>query len=302
MKEFFERMKMIHEEDNSSNLLTVAQQSAIEHVYQLSSGDSLDDFYEITLNFHPDRYLPNGQLLLEAIAKDNCYLSQFMTGISNGSLSGFIGGKRWEWESRIFNQAYDNEHPSQRPVYGALNYKQRKIGGAPRFGSAYFRLSSSTIMNRTTFCYPDSCYNPTRFGTSKACSDLIQYALDNPMEDLLDDYIEAQIHGRVDIRRDVLTLVLDPSYRGTEIERIASLLPCKLEWHEGFQLSVTTMKEFPTYRGQEFIDIGCQIAKDGLIDPFLIGQSVNAKKFDEQSLKKVWHYTARYGNSELSEV
>ncbi|MFE5655555.1 DUF3626 domain-containing protein [Streptomyces sp. NPDC056517] len=40
-------------------------------------------------------------------------------------------------------------------------------------------------------------------------------------KDLLDDCIEAQIHGPVHIARDVEALVLDPSHRGTEVEGLA---------------------------------------------------------------------------------
>ena len=39
--------------------------------------------------------------------------------------------------------------------------------------------------------------------------------------DGLDDYIEAQVHGPVRLDRDVEALVLDPSFRDTDVEQAA---------------------------------------------------------------------------------
>jgi hypothetical protein len=37
-------------------------------------------------------------------------------------------------------------------------------------------------------------------------------------QDPLDDYIEAHVHGTVDLTRDIEALVLDPCYRDTLVE------------------------------------------------------------------------------------
>ena len=60
---------------------------------------------------------------------------------------------------RIFDGAYDNAAAGERPVYGALNFRRKPIGAAPRFGSAHLRLTAEAI-SRTTFCYPDSVLEP----------------------------------------------------------------------------------------------------------------------------------------------
>ena len=44
--------------------------------------------------------------------------------------------------------------------------------------------------------------------------------------DPLDDYVEAHVHGVVDLCRDVEALVLDPSYRGSTVETTASRIGC----------------------------------------------------------------------------
>ena len=72
---------------------------ALKHVAALSSGGPVDSDLRVTLNFHPDR-LVRGRLVLDALAEDGVYVSQFVTGISNGGLTGHPGGDRWRWESR----------------------------------------------------------------------------------------------------------------------------------------------------------------------------------------------------------
>ncbi len=115
-------------------------------------------------------------------------------------------------------------------------------------------------------------------------------------QDALDDYIEAQVHGPVLLGRDVEALVLDPCYRGTEVEDAARLLPCPVEWHAGFRLSVDHLRRHPDYRGQEHVDLGAEIAEDGHLDPRVIGEAARGGRYDPQALKKVWHCLARFGS------
>jgi hypothetical protein len=114
-------------------------------------------------------------------------------------------------------------------------------------------------------------------------------------KDLLDNYIEAQIHGRLLLARDVEALVLDPCYRGTDVERAAGELPCALEWHGGFRLNVEDLQRHPEYRGQEHVDLGVSLAEDGILTPRTIGDAARTGRHDLQALKRVWHYVARFG-------
>ncbi|WP_228641232.1 DUF3626 domain-containing protein [Microtetraspora sp. AC03309] len=148
-------------------------------------------------------------------------MSQFVTGTSNGGLTAHRGGDRWHWESRIFGGAYDHAPAEKHPVYGALNFRRKSIGAAPRLGSAHFRLTAGTL-RRTTFCYPDSFFEPSAFGVASRMA-LIELA-EADDQDFLDDYIEAQVHGPVRLDRDVEALLLDPSYRGTAVEAAARRL------------------------------------------------------------------------------
>ena len=112
----------------------------------------------VALHLHPDTDL-RGEPTLARILDDGAYLSQFVTGTSNGGLTATAGGDRWRWEQRIFGGAYDDAPASARPVYGALSLDDDPYGPAPRFGSAYFRLRRS-VVERTTFAYPDSVFEP----------------------------------------------------------------------------------------------------------------------------------------------
>jgi hypothetical protein len=256
-------------------------EQALAHVAKLSSGGAIDPELRVTLNFHPDRHG-----VLESLAADGVYLSQFVTGTSNGGL----GGERRRWESRMFGGAYNEAPARQRPVYGALNFRRRDVGGAPRFGSAHLRLSAGALQ-RSTFCYPDSYFEPEHFGVAVRMN-LIAMA-DERGCDVLDDYIEAQVHGPVRLDRDVEALVLDPSYQGTPVELAARRLPCRVEWHDGFRLSVDELKRHPEYRGPQYVELGSRIAVDGVLTPHCIGDAAN--HYDEQELKRVWHCVARFG-------
>ncbi|MFD9082996.1 DUF3626 domain-containing protein [Streptomyces erythrochromogenes] len=264
---------------------------AIEHVTARSFGSPLDPAVAVTLNFHPDRW-SGDRPILASLAEEGVYRSQFVTGTGNGGLTAHPGGARWLWESRIFGGAYDDAPPEARPVYGALNFRDNPAGAAPRFGSAHFRLTPAALP-RTTFCYPDSYLEPESFGVADRMSLIALAEADD--QDALDDYIEAQVHKPVLLERDVAALVLDPSYRGTPIEDAAARLPCPIEWHPGFRLTVDELRRHPEYRGQEYVDLGAEIAVAGRLTPYVLGEAARTGRHDEQALKRVWHYLARFG-------
>jgi uncharacterized protein DUF3626 len=66
---------------------------AMAHVALKASGGPVDPELRVTLNFHPDR-LASGVPMLEALARDGVYRSQFETGTSNGGLTAYEGGDR----------------------------------------------------------------------------------------------------------------------------------------------------------------------------------------------------------------
>ncbi|HEY1174691.1 MAG TPA: DUF3626 domain-containing protein, partial [Phytomonospora sp.] len=208
------------------------RERALRHVATLATGPPLDPGLRVTLNFHPAR-TTGGKPVLARIADEGVYLSQFATGTSNGGLTAHPGGDRWRWESRIFGGAYDAAAPHERPVYGALDFRRDPHGAARRFGSAHLRLAAHTL-DRATFCYPDSVFEPADFGV--AASTRLAALADADTRDALDDYVEAQVRGPVRLAEDVEAVVLDPVYRGTPVEEAAARLGCAVEWHGGFRL------------------------------------------------------------------
>ena len=270
---------------------------ALEHVAGAAEGGPADPSWRVTLHFHPDR-LVAGVPILERMARDRVYRSQFETRVSNGGLTAYPGGDRWRWESRIFGAAYDDGPPASRPKYGSLNFRRRRVGGSPRFGSAHLRLTADSL-DRATFCYPDSAAEPALFGIAARVSSLVKLA-EADDRDALDDYVEAHVHGPIDIASDVEAVVLDPCYRSTSVEDAASRLGCPVEWHGGFAVTADAFLANPGYRGPEFARLGASLAGGGALTARLIGDTSRAGRHDEQALKRVWHYVARFGSPEMA--
>ncbi|GAM74317.1 hypothetical protein JCM19241_5513 [Vibrio ishigakensis] len=192
---------------------------------------------DLTVNFHPDRLTKDGRPLLSAIALDGILKSQYETGTSNGGLTAFVGGDRYDWEQRVFDGIYDESLAHQRPKYGGFNYLNQGFGASPRFGSSYFLLKPE-ISERTTYCYPDSFFLPEDFASHQGLMHLVELAKSDS-QDLLDNYIEAQFHGEISVQNDVEALVLDPIYKNTDIEKQANALGIEVRFHSGFRLQVS---------------------------------------------------------------
>lgn len=277
--------------------------AATRAVAQASAGGPLDRSLRVTLNFHPDR-ITRDATVLEHLARDGRYRSQFETGTSNGGLTAYEGGARWRWEQRIFDHAYDDAPAGERPKYGALDHRRRGLGGAPRFGSAHLRLAEH-VLDRTTFCFPDSFFGPDHFGTAErfALFGLTDAFDARPRTDLveaeegglLDDYVEAHVHGPVRLAADVEALVLDPCFRGTATEQQAYEVGVPVEGHEGRRLPVAELERHPDFRGPGIVEVGRRVARDGLLDAAILGEAVAADTEDVQDVKKVWHHVVRFG-------
>jgi hypothetical protein len=158
------------------------------------------------------------------------------------------------------------------------------------------RLAVHTL-ERTTFCYPDSVFEPEHVGTATRM-DLTRRAdedLTNGVTDDLDSYVEAHVHGVVSLAGDVEAIVLDPVYRGGEVEVLAGALPCPVEWHGGFSVAVETVRAYPDYRGPACVALAEELAEDGRLDPAILGRAAATGRHDPQELKRVWHHLARFG-------
>ncbi|WP_336622399.1 DUF3626 domain-containing protein [Nocardioides oceani] len=245
----------------------------------------------VTLQFHPDWPYRDG-MVIESMARDRVYRSQFETGTSNGGLTAFTGGDRWRWESRLFEGRYDDAPPSSRPVYGAWNRKLDPYGGAVRFGSAYLRLRAE-VTHRCTFCFPDSVFEPVDVGDASLLPHLGQIADESGFDDL-DDCVEAHVHGGVSLPRDVEAVVLDPCFRGTGVEYAARALGCGVEFHPGFRASPDDFDV--EYRGPHIVDLARSLGND--LDPEVLGAAARSGRHPPQHIKQVWHCLARFGRQQ----
>ncbi|PZF98155.1 DUF3626 domain-containing protein [Micromonospora deserti] len=303
----------------------------------------------LTLNFHPDRLLADGRTVAEALAAEGVYRSQFETGISNGGLTAYPGGGRDRWEESLFGGAYQaaGVRPADRPKYGGLNLLDHPDGACPRFGSCHLRLRPD-VLARATFCFGDSHLGPRDLGTVDMFEPVLAAllaatagsgtslgvpgdvvtlvrALLRRREEAagapgaagraLDDYIEAQIHGELDLARDVEAIVVDPSFRGTEagaaLAGIARRHDLPLLWHAGFALPVDRID--PEFRGPAIPPLAARVhaefARPGdPVDAALIGRAAvsvvtePARWADRgpaevtlQHLKQLWHVLVRFG-------
>ncbi|WFE42845.1 DUF3626 domain-containing protein [Verrucosispora sp. WMMD1129] len=304
----------------------------------------------ITLNFHPDRLRADGRTVAEALTTEGVYRNQFETRISNGGLTAYPGGDRDRWEERLFGGAYQRPGvgPAERPKYGGLNLLDHPDGACPRFGSCHLRLRPE-VLARTTFCFGDSHLGPRDVGTVDVVEPVLAaliaattdtgVCLGRPGTDLvtltgellrrreavaatpraagraLDDYVEAQVHGEVRLDRDVLELVVDPSFRGTDtaarLIAAAHRYGFPIRWHAGFALPVDRVDA--EFRGPAIPPLAARVHAEfgGAGEPLhaaLIGRAAASVVTDPggwadhgpttdtlQQLKQLWHVLVRFG-------
>ena len=241
----------------------------------------------VTLNFHPQRRLPEGRSVAEALAEDGVYRAQFESGISNGSFS--PDGARRRWESELFDGVYDESEAGARPKYGGWNLLGHADGAAPRFGAAHLRLRPEQL-ERCTFTWGDSHVGAVRVGTSEACDDLLAAMIDDwqkrgetlgvAFDDLdalfgrltaghspalgrcLDHYVEAQVHGELRLDRDVEALVLDASLlarpEGEALRQAARTHGFAFETHPGYRLRPEALPQ--DFRGPRVCELAHALA------------------------------------------
>jgi hypothetical protein len=261
----------------------------------------------LTVNFHPDRVARSGDTVAAGLARSGRYVSQWVTGISNGGRSAFPGGERRRWEDELFDGAYSDVDPDlvPMPVYGAWDLLGDPHGGSPRFGSCFLVLSDH-VRGRATICLGDSHAGPTDIGTFDApwsvLAGLAEQAergellgvafperdlgrlverpptLPEPRRDL-DHYVEMQVHGGVELRHDVDAIVADPSFRDTPVhallEEVARRDAVELRWHGGSELAADCVPL--DFRGPTMREVGRRSARpDGIIDAHSIGRAARA--------------------------
>ena len=298
----------------------------------------------VTLNFHPDRVTRSAVTVSGGLLDDGRYRSQWVTGISNGSRSAVAGGDRQRFERALFDGAYDMANPATHefPVYGALDLLWDPHGGSPRFGSSYVVLAPH-VRARTTLCVGDSHLGPRDVGTLdepwSLLAGLAEQAASGSLLDrglgfgdldrvldgeivsitpsrCLDGYIEAQVHGGVDLATDVEAIVVDPSFAGTNTEQkmttAANRYGFELRWHGGSNLAV---EDVPSdFRGPTMPPLARRVARNGVVDACSIGIAARRVRVDRppaggdppdsvlQQLKYLWHTVLAHGHDAVQQL
>lgn len=255
-------------------------------------GPALPQDARIAVHFHPEAGRGGSSVLLR-ILQERRYVSQFVTGTSNGGLTAYPGGQRWEWESRLFGGAYDDAPAVGRPVYGALMLHGDPYGPAARFGSAYLRLNPA-VLTRTSFAWPDSALGPTAFGVPGAMAVLDDF-LAARSEDPLNHYIEAHLHGELRLPKDVEAVVLDPTFDDCATLALAEELGVRVERHPGYRASVAELEAHPDYRGAEVVALARRVAAEATVTPRELARARATGEHRPQDLKRLWHCLARFG-------
>ena len=86
--------------------MTLAARQALAHVRARAGSagagpPGILQYARITVSFHPDRPV-QGSTVVQLLARDGVYRSQFETGVSSGGLTAYPGGDRDRWEQRMF--------------------------------------------------------------------------------------------------------------------------------------------------------------------------------------------------------
>lgn len=158
-----------------------------------------------------------------------------------------------------------------------------------------------------------------RAGTDVA--GLTRTLLDTPLQTAtvgraLDDYVQAQIHGPLDLASDAEELVVDPSFAGTAtgdaLEFVARRYGFPLRWHPGFALAVDEVDA--EFRGpaipvlaarlhREFARPGAPVIGRGAVsvvtEPHRWADRGPAAD-TLQHLKQLWHVLVRFGTAHPS--
>lgn len=121
--------------------------------------------------------------------------------------------------------------------------------------------------------------------------DLLPEAAANlPLDDPLNDYVEAHVHGGLVIARDVEALELDPADRRAYAKALVHF-GCPVEEHPGYSAAADAID--PGYRGPVPVRLARQLG--GVITPVRLAAASRTGNHDPQAIKWLWHCLARFG-------
>lgn len=187
---------------------------------------------------------------LQYLCNDTHYRNLFETNISGGSTS--IPG-RSAWEDTLFNKIYNTSTAHyERVKYGAINITNNPKGitACTGYGKSYFLLKD-TCKKRTTFVFGDSSKQDIHIATFRHFNSVLYYINNNLLREIVQiankkceystlnysPYIEAQIHGPVQLNRDIEALFVNKVHQNNNnicklLDRFSSRHICPYYWIE----------------------------------------------------------------------
>jgi len=158
--------------------------------------------------------------LMKLLCDDTHFRNLFEINKSGGSSNCTA---RSSWENNMFRSAYKDAKPFDKVKYGTLNIFASSYGvkSAHGYGTSYFILKDHNH-ERVTYVHGDSSLKEMHIGSYKGFYHIIYYLKDNVLKSLLEkiinnvepddkisfSYIEAQIHGELQLNRDIEKVVI----------------------------------------------------------------------------------------------
>lgn len=215
----------------------------------------LKRYAPVTIQFHPDKQVPGGGAVIDKMLEAPAYKNQFETKISGGSLGPTAGSSRDGWEKTIFDGKYHTHPliPEERPKYGGLSaLNSPKGNGGDWYGSCFFELRQD-VKFRTTFTPKNSSgaktLDVTAIDSLEILLDQVRERDPKYLKSMFEvargdrasitqayggNYIEAQIHGTLDLTRDVEFIVVDAKYLttpyGAKLEALAEKIGATIKF------------------------------------------------------------------------
>jgi len=196
--------------------------------------------------------------VMDYLLKDTHYRNLFEIGTGSGGNDQRVRRKA---ETAMFGDVYDKAKAFERPKYGCLNVGLNEAGTqqANSYGDGYLLMNDSTVRWRTTLTIMDSFAVNGQCGTVKHCDHLLTLLTQQELQEMVEaattrkcssggskqaNYREIQIHGPVQLDRDVESLHAPSSYQKHAktmkvLKAFCQKNGCKLEFFE-FDGSQTT--------------------------------------------------------------
>ncbi len=161
------------------------------------------------------------------LAKDTHYRNMFERNSSKYAFSA-NACPRIEWEKNLFNGIYDQSTAFEKVKYGAINILNNPSGVflAHGYGDSYLLLKQN-VKERTSFVFGDSSSKQTHMCSFDCCSQILYYVEDAMFHEIVKVankliphsdykypyYIEMQIHGAINLSKDVECLVINDAHK-----------------------------------------------------------------------------------------